>query len=71
MLAVAAAPQYHGPLDLLFTVQEEAGLVGATKFDPTIIDGKILLNLDSEDKGISPSGAQAVEKRNSVGFGPP
>jgi dipeptidase D len=53
MLAVVADAGFsHGPLDLLFTVQEEAGLVGATNLDPTIIEGKILLNLDSEEEGI-------------------
>ncbi len=53
MLTVAAdAAVSHGPLDLLFTVQEEAGLVGAANLNPTIVDGRILLNLDSEGEGI-------------------
>lgn len=53
MLAVAVDPAVsHGPLDLLFTVQEEAGLIGAAKLDPHIVNGKILLNLDSEDEGV-------------------
>ena len=42
----------HPPLELLFTVDEETGLVGATDLKPGFIEGKILLNLDSEDEGI-------------------
>ncbi|UCE40037.1 MAG: aminoacyl-histidine dipeptidase [Candidatus Aminicenantes bacterium] len=41
----------HGPLELLFTVDEETGLTGATKISPDFLQGKILLNLDSEDEG--------------------
>lgn len=35
--------------DLLFTVDEESGLVGALKIDKNLIDGEILINLDSEE----------------------
>ena len=41
----------HGPLELLFTVDEEVGLTGATKLEPGFIKAKYLLNLDSEDLG--------------------
>ena len=41
----------HGPLEFLFTVDEETGLTGATKISSDFLDGKILLNLDSEDEG--------------------
>jgi dipeptidase D len=41
----------HGPLEFLFTVDEETGLTGATKIKPDFLQGKILLNLDSEDEG--------------------
>jgi dipeptidase D len=41
----------HGPLEFLFTVDEETGLTGATKIAPDFLQGKILLNLDSEDEG--------------------
>jgi dipeptidase D len=43
--------QVHGPLEFLFTVDEETGLTGATKISPDFLQGKILLNLDSEDEG--------------------
>jgi dipeptidase D len=42
----------HPPLDLLFTVQEEIGLVGASGLDPNLITGKTLINLDSEKEGV-------------------
>jgi dipeptidase D len=42
----------HGPLELLFTVDEETGLTGAKNLDPRLMRGTILLNLDSEDEGV-------------------
>jgi dipeptidase D len=41
----------HGPLELLFTVDEETALTGATNLDPRIVQGRTLLNLDSEEDG--------------------
>jgi len=42
----------HGPLEFLFTVDEETGLTGATKIESDFLKGKKFLNLDSEDEGI-------------------
>ena len=42
----------HGPLELLFTVDEETGLTGANSLKPGFIKGKLLINLDSEDEGV-------------------
>lgn len=42
----------HPPLELLFTVDEETGLTGANALEPGFIEGKILINLDSEDEGV-------------------
>ncbi len=42
----------HGPLECLFTVDEESGLTGAFALKPGFMDGSILLNLDSEDEGV-------------------
>lgn len=39
----------HGPLECLFTVDEETGLTGAFGLEPGFLKGQILLNLDSED----------------------
>ena len=42
----------HGPLELLFTVDEETGLTGANNLKPGFVKSKTLLNLDSEEEGI-------------------
>lgn len=41
----------HGPLEALFTVDEEAGMTGAFGLEAGYLDGEILLNTDSEDEG--------------------
>jgi dipeptidase D len=41
----------HGPLELLMTVAEEVGLEGANAFDGSLVEGRILVNLDSEEDG--------------------
>lgn len=41
----------HGPIECLFTVDEETGLTGAFALQPGFFSGRILLNLDSEDEG--------------------
>lgn len=41
----------HGPIECLFTVDEETGLTGAFGLKPDLLKSKILLNLDSEDEG--------------------
>lgn len=41
----------HGPLEALFTANEEAGMSGAMGLKPGLLEGEILLNLDSEDEG--------------------
>lgn len=39
----------HGPLEALFTVDEETGMTGANNLGEDMISGTMLLNLDSED----------------------
>ena len=51
MMALVEAAVPHPPLELLLTVEEEVGLVGANNLDPTLITGKTLINLDSESEG--------------------
>ncbi|MCE5267949.1 MAG: aminoacyl-histidine dipeptidase [Planctomycetaceae bacterium] len=41
----------HGPLELVFTVEEESALTGANNIDGSLIAGRTLLNLDSEEDG--------------------
>ncbi|MCX6667616.1 MAG: aminoacyl-histidine dipeptidase [Euryarchaeota archaeon] len=42
----------HGPLEALFTIDEETGLTGAFALEPNMLTGKIMINLDSEDFGV-------------------
>ena len=41
----------HPPLELLFTVDEETGLTGAKLLEPGFVNGRVLLNVDSETEG--------------------
>ncbi|KGN79717.1 aminoacyl-histidine dipeptidase [Porphyromonas cangingivalis] len=51
-LAVLASNDIeHGPIECLFTVDEETGLTGAMALKEGFFDSEILLNLDSEDEG--------------------
>jgi dipeptidase D len=40
----------HPPLEALFTMDEETGMTGAMALKSGLLDGKIMLNLDSEDE---------------------
>ncbi|MBN1351248.1 aminoacyl-histidine dipeptidase [candidate division KSB1 bacterium] len=52
-LAVLEDPTLvHGPLELLFTVDEETGLTGAGFIKPGFVKGRKYLNLDSEEEGV-------------------
>jgi dipeptidase D len=49
-LAVADDPAVtHGPLELLITMDEETGLTGAAQLDASLVSGRRLLNLDTEE----------------------
>ncbi|MFI3281700.1 MAG: aminoacyl-histidine dipeptidase [Rikenellaceae bacterium] len=51
-LAVLIDPTIeHGPIESLFTVDEETGLTGAFELEDGMLEGKHLINLDSEDDG--------------------
>jgi dipeptidase D len=51
-LALLIDPEaVHGPLEALFTVDEETGLTGAFNLGEGMIMGRYLINLDSEDEG--------------------
>ncbi|MCD7981792.1 MAG: M20/M25/M40 family metallo-hydrolase [Clostridiales bacterium] len=54
----------HPPLEAVFTVDEEIGLLGAAALDASDLHSRILLNMDSEDDGIfltSCAGGATVE----------
>jgi dipeptidase D len=51
-LAVLASDKIsHGPIECLFTTDEESGMTGALGIQPGFMKGSVLLNLDSEDEG--------------------
>lgn len=51
-LAILASQEIqHGPIECLFTVDEETGLTGAFGLKTGFVKSEILLNLDSEDEG--------------------
>ncbi|MGQ8338204.1 aminoacyl-histidine dipeptidase [Sunxiuqinia sp. A32] len=51
MAVLTANDLSHGPIECLFTVDEETGLSGAFALQSDFMSGKILINLDSEDEG--------------------
>jgi dipeptidase D len=52
MLAVMEATDFaHGPIECLFTIDEETGLTGAAQLSAALLTGRQLINLDSEEEG--------------------
>lgn len=51
MAVLADKSLKHPPLEAFFTVDEETGMFGAFGLQPNFLQGKILLNMDSEDEG--------------------
>ncbi len=51
MAVLEAKDLVHGPVEALFTIDEETGMTGAEGLKAGLLDGDILLNMDSEDEG--------------------
>ncbi|MDR0582109.1 MAG: aminoacyl-histidine dipeptidase [Prevotellaceae bacterium] len=51
MAVLEATDLPHGPVEALFTIDEETGMTGAFGLKPGLFKGEILINLDSEDEG--------------------
>jgi dipeptidase D len=51
MLILSDRNLEHGPIECLFTMDEESGMTGAQNLEPGFMTGEILINLDSEDEG--------------------
>jgi dipeptidase D len=51
MAVLEAADLVHGPIEALFTIDEETGMTGAFGLKADVLKGDILINLDSEDEG--------------------
>src|SRR5271157_1251366 len=63
----------HGPLEFVFTIDEESGLTGAAEFPGGLLKSKYFLNLDNEEKGtlcIGCSGGIKTTARRKVGLRP-
>ncbi|MFC7420709.1 aminoacyl-histidine dipeptidase [Iodobacter arcticus] len=50
-LAMLESNLPHGPLEVLLTVDEESGMTGARALEPGVLQGQLLLNLDTEEWG--------------------
>ncbi len=51
MAVLEATDLQHGPIEALFTIDEETGMTGANKLQPGVLKGDILMNMDSETEG--------------------
>lgn len=52
IMAILESKEFaHGPIEALFTVDEETGMYGAFALSPQALQGKILLNTDTETEG--------------------
>jgi dipeptidase D len=63
----------HGPLEFVFTIDEETGLTGAAEFPGGMLQSKYFLNLDNEEKGticIGCSGGLKTIARRKVSLKP-
>ncbi len=51
MAVLEAKDLEHGPIEALFTMDEETGMTGAFGLKPGLLKGDILINVDTEDEG--------------------
>lgn len=52
-LAILDDPEMaHPPIEAIFTVDEEIGMLGAAYMDVSDVKGRLFLNMDSEDEGV-------------------
>lgn len=51
MAVLEATDLVHGPIEGLFTIDEETGMTGANQLKPGVLQGEILMNMDSETEG--------------------
>lgn len=70
MALLRASDIPHGPLECVFTRDEETGLTGAAGMQPGFMTGSLLINLDSEDEGqifVSCAGGARTEATFDLG----
>lgn len=51
MAVLESTDLVHGPIEALFTIDEETGMTGANALKGGMLNGKILINIDSETEG--------------------
>ena len=56
----------HPPLEAVFTVDEEVGLLGAAALDCSVLRGRVLLNMDSETEGVLTVGCAGGLRSDTV-----
>lgn len=54
----------HPAIEAVFTVDEEVGLLGAAALDTSVLSGRILLNIDSEEEGVFTAGCAGGVRAN-------
>jgi dipeptidase D len=52
MAVLSSSDICHGPIEALFTSNEEDGMTGACGLKPGLLQGQVLINMDSEDEGV-------------------
>ncbi len=68
-LALIDADIPHPPVELVFTSDEEIGMLGASAMDMSSLSGRILMNIDSEEEGVltvACAGGERVDLRFPV-----
>ncbi len=56
----------HPPLEVVFTSDEEIGMIGASKLNMSQLSSRILINIDSEDEGILITGCAGGSTTKAV-----
>ncbi len=56
VLAVLESDLPHPPIEAVFTTDEETGMYGAQALDTSVLAGRMLINIDSEDEGVLTAG---------------
>ncbi|HUW93835.1 MAG TPA: aminoacyl-histidine dipeptidase [Bacteroidales bacterium] len=71
MAALTDPNVVHGPLEALFTIDEETGMTGANNLKKGVLKGEIMINMDSEDEGelyVGCAGGIDVEATRNYGL---
>ena len=61
----------HPPIEAVFTSDEEIGMIGAVKLDKSVLNGKQMINLDSEEDGtvtVSCAGGREFRVNIPIGY---